>query len=491
MGHVDHGKTTLLDRIRNSNLTAKEVGGITQTIGAYQVQDKNKKLITFIDTPGHEAFTEMRSQGAKMTDIAVIVVAADDSVMPQTKESIDHALAAKIQIIIAINKIDAPGSNPKKVMDELAKINITAEKYGGDIPFVEISALKNQGIDELLETITLLSQVQDNKTTTAYKGYGTVLETHVDKFLGPVASIVVKHGTIAKKDLVVGGEAFGRIKRLISDTGKDLTELDPSQPALLVGLTNLPKIGESLIVVEDEKFAKKIATDIKDYNKREKLRSNNQPLTLQSISQRLAHSQKKQVNIILKGDSQGRVEAIAKKIKNISNNEVSVNLLAAEVGGVTNGDITLAESAKAIIYLFGIKPTTQIIRQIEQHQVTYRTHDIIYKLIEEIEDLTKGLKEPVYKEVILGEAEIKKIFTFSKIGSIAGSYMIDGKITRGSLVRILRNAKVIYEGEVNSLKQEKNEVKEVTKGKEFGFTIKGFNDIKEGDIAQLYKMEKE
>ena len=491
MGHVDHGKTTLLDAIRKSRLTAKEVGGITQTIGAYQIEDKNKNKITFVDTPGHEAFTEMRQNGAHITDIVILVVAADDSVMPQTRESIDHAKAAKTPIIVAINKIDAPGANPKKVKNELAGLNVVAEELGGDVPFVEVSALKNKNINKLLESITLVADVIGLKSDYNHHGYATILEAHVDKFLGPVANVIVSNGEMNKTDFVLSGEVTGKIKRMVDENGRDLQVAKPSQPFMIVGLDNLPKIGDRIIVVDDEKFAKQVAQKNRDYNKREKLRKANKPLTLQNISERLANSQLKQFNIILKGDTQGRVEAISNKIRNLSTKDISVNLLSSEVGAVTSGDLTLGKTAKAVIYMFGIKPTTTVIKELNQNGITYRTHDIIYKLIEEVEDVIKGMKEPVFKEVILGEAEIKKIYTFSKLGSIAGSYMREGKIERNSLVRVLRDSKVVYEGEVNTLKQEKNDVKEVTKGKEFGFTIKGFNDIKEGDIAQLYVMEQE
>ncbi|NQX83725.1 MAG: translation initiation factor IF-2, partial [Mycoplasmataceae bacterium] len=491
MGHVDHGKTTLLDYIRKSKLTDLEIGGITQTIGAYQTIDRKGNKITFIDTPGHEAFTAMRSQGAKVTDIAVIIVAADDSIMPQTKESIDHAKAAGIPIIVAINKIDAPGSNPSKVMNDLSAYGVISEEFGGDVPFVQISALKGTGVDTLLETISLISEISEFKADFSCKGYGTVLEAKLDKFLGPVVNIIVDNGYISQRDVVVCGSSFGKVRKLIGDNGKNVEEAEPATPVQLVGLDSLPKVGDVVFVVDDERFAKQIATDVKEFRKKESSIKTQKPLTLKSISERLANEEKKKLNIILKGDTQGRVEAIASKINSISNDEINVNLIRFDTGNITNGDITLAKASDSIIYMFGLKPTSAIIKQVESEGINLRTHDIIYKLIEEIEGIVTGMLEPVFKEVILGEAEIKKIFTFSKIGNIAGSYMREGKISNDSLVRILRDGKIVYEGNVSSLRQEKKDVKEVTKGKEFGFTMKDFNDIKEGDIAQLYKLEKE
>lgn len=488
MGHVDHGKTSLLDSIRNANVTKGEFGGITQHIGAYQVTVGNKQKVTFIDTPGHEAFTEMRARGSEVTDIVILVVAADDGVMPQTEEAIDHAKAANVPMIVFVNKIDKLGSDPNKVKIELMNYGIVAEEFGGDIPFIEGSATTKKGIDNLLDTILLVAELKELKSNPDKFAAGTVLEAHLDKGRGPIATVLVQHGTLKIRDLMVTGATFGSVKDIENEKKEKIKEVVPGQPALIIGLSEVPRAGDKFLVVTEEKIARSIA-EAQAIKQANELRQKNQTFTLDSIKTHIDKGELKSINIILKADTQGTVEAVRNSMLKIQIEGVKVNVIRATVGAISNSDITLALASNALVYGFNVRPSAQVRKKAEEDFVDVRLHNIIYKLIEELEDAAKGMLDPVFEEKSLGEAEVRALFRHSSIGTIAGCHIMSGTVIRNSKVHILRNGIVIYTGEMSSLKNGKNDIKESKEGSECGITIKNFNDIKEGDMIEAFKIE--
>ncbi|HSJ38422.1 MAG TPA: translation initiation factor IF-2 [Planococcus sp. (in: firmicutes)] len=487
MGHVDHGKTTLLDSIRHTKVTAGEAGGITQHIGAYQVDEKGKK-ITFLDTPGHAAFTTMRARGAKVTDLAIIVVAADDGVMPQTVEAINHAKAAEVPIIIAVNKMDKPSANPDRVMQELTEHGLVAEAWGGDTIFVPISALTGEGIDTLLEMILLVSEVGELKANPARRAIGTVIEAELDKGRGSVATLLVQDGTLKVGDPIVVGNTFGRVRAMVSDTGRRVKEAGPSMPVEITGLNDVPQAGDRFVVFQDERTARSVgesrATSALQVQRSEKTR-----VTLDNLFDQLKQGEMKELNLIVKADVQGAVEAMASSLLKIDVEGVNVKVIHTGAGAITESDISLAAASNAIVIGFNVRPDANAKRAADAEGVDIRLHRIIYKVIEEIEFAMKGLLDPEFEEKIIGQAEIRSTFKVSKVGTIAGSYVTEGKITRDSGVRVIRDGIVIFEGEMDTLKRFKDDAKEVAKGYECGITIKKFNDVQEGDIIEAYIME--
>ena len=488
MGHVDHGKTTLLDSIRHTKVTAGEAGGITQHIGAYQVVDDNGKKITFLDTPGHAAFTTMRARGAKVTDLAIIVVAADDGVMPQTVEAINHAKAAEVPIIIAVNKMDKPSANPDRVMQELTEHGLVAEAWGGDTIFVPISALNGDGIDSLLEMILLVSEVGELKANPARRAIGTVIEAELDKGRGSVATLLVQDGTLNVGDPIVVGNTFGRVRAMVSDVGRRVKEAGPSTPVEITGLNDVPQAGDRFVVFEDEKTARQVgetrATSALQVQRSEKTR-----VTLDNLFDQLKQGEMKELNLIVKADVQGAVEAMAASLLKIDVEGVNVKIIHTGAGAITESDISLAAASNAIVIGFNVRPDANAKRAADAEGVDIRLHRIIYKVIEEIEFAMKGLLDPEFEEKIIGQAEIRSTFKVSKVGTIAGSYVTEGKITRDSGVRVIREGIVVFEGEIDTLKRFKDDAKEVAKGYECGITIKNFNDVKELDIIEAYVME--
>ncbi|AHI52740.1 translation initiation factor IF-2 [Spiroplasma culicicola] len=487
MGHVDHGKTTLLDSIRNANVTDGEFGGITQHIGAYQVNLKDNK-ITFIDTPGHEAFTEMRARGSEVTDIVILVVAADDGVMPQTEEAIDHAKAANVPIVVFVNKIDKPDADPSKVKMELMNYGIVAEEYGGDVPFIEGSAKNKVGLDTLLETLLFIAEVKDLKANPNKFARGTILEAHLDKARGPIATVLVQTGTLNMRDIFVAGATFGAIKDIENENKAKLKTVLPGQPALVVGLNEVPRAGDKFMVVTEEKMAREIA-EAQGVKQAQEARQKNQSFTLDSIKNQIEAGELKSINIILKADTQGTVEAVRNSMLKISIEGVKINVIRATVGAISVSDVTLALASNALIYGFNVRPNAQVRQKAEEDGVDIRLHNIIYKLIEEIAEAATGMLDPVYEEKSLGEAEVRQLFKHSQVGTIAGCRVVAGSIPRGSKVHILRNGIVIYTGEMSSLKNKKDDIKEAREGQECGITIKNFNDLKENDIIEAYKVE--
>ncbi|WKA49735.1 translation initiation factor IF-2 [Planococcus liqunii] len=487
MGHVDHGKTTLLDSIRNTKVTAGEAGGITQHIGAYQV-DENGKKITFLDTPGHAAFTTMRARGAKVTDLAIIVVAADDGVMPQTVEAINHAKAAEVPIIIAVNKMDKPSANPDRVMQELTEHGLVPEAWGGETIFVPISALKGEGIDALLEMILLVSEVGELKANPARRAIGTVIEAELDKGRGSVATLLVQDGTLHVGDPIVVGNTFGRVRAMVNDLGRRVKDAGPSTPVEITGLNDVPQAGDRFVVFEDEKTARQVgetrATSALQVQRSEKTR-----VTLDNLFDQLKQGEMKELNLIVKADVQGAVEAMAASLMKIDVEGVNVKIIHTGAGAITESDISLAAASNAIVIGFNVRPDVNAKRAAEAEGVDIRLHRIIYKVIEEIEFAMKGLLDPEFEEKIIGQAEVRSTFKVSKVGTIAGSYVVEGKITRDSGVRIIREGIVVFEGELDTLKRFKDDAKEVAKGYECGITIKNFNDIKEGDVIEAFVME--
>lgn len=486
MGHVDHGKTTLLDSIRHTRVTATEAGGITQHIGAYQVEI-NDKLITFLDTPGHEAFTAMRARGAKVTDITVLVVAADDGVMPQTVEAINHAKAANVPIIVAVNKIDKPNANPDRVKQELSEYGLIPEEWGGDTIFVPVSALKGEGIRELLEMILLVAEVQELKANPNKRARGTVIEAELDKGKGPVATVLVQSGTLRVGDSVVVGTAYGRIRSMTNDLGKRIKEALPSTPVSITGLDSVPEAGDQFMVFESDSKAKEIASH-RALKKRELELKKNQ-VSLDDLFNQIKEGEVKDLNLIIKADVQGSVEALKSSIEKIHVEGVRVRVIHTGVGAINESDVTLASASNAIIIGFNVRPVANAKTMAEQEKVEIRLHSIIYKVIEEIENALKGMLDPVYEEKVIGQLEVRQIFRVSKIGTIAGCYVTEGKVTRDSGVRVIRDGIVIFEGKLDSLKRFKDDAREVAQGYECGLTIKNFNDIKEGDVLEAYIME--
>lgn len=486
MGHVDHGKTTLLDSIRNTKVTAGEAGGITQHVGAYQIEHGDKK-ITFLDTPGHAAFTTMRARGAQVTDITILVVAADDGVMPQTIEAINHAKAAEVPIIVAVNKTDKPTANADRVMTELGEHGLYPEDWGGDTIFVQLSALTGDGIDDLLEMITLVGEMAELKTTSNMPAVGTVIDAELDKSRGPAASLLVQHGTLNVGDSIVVGSTFGKVRAMVSDTGQRIKSAGPSVPVEITGINDVPEAGDRFVVFKDDKKARQIG-EARHENKIMKDREVNQKVSLDNLFEQMKEGEMKDLNIIIKGDAQGSVEALAASLMKIDVEGVNVRIIHTGVGAINESDVTLANASSAIIIGFNVRPDVNAKRAAEQSQIDMRLHRIIYKVIEEIEFAMKGMLDPEFEEQVIGNVEVREIFKVSKVGTIAGAYVTDGKITRDSGVRVIRDGIVVFEGELDTLKRFKDDAKEVTTGYECGLTIKNFNDIKEGDQIEPFIM---
>ena len=486
MGHVDHGKTSLLDAIRSTNVIDTEAGGITQHIGAYRVRINDRK-ITFLDTPGHEAFTAMRARGAQVTDIAILVVAADDGIMPQTIEAINHAKAANVGIIVAINKIDKDGANPDRIKQELTEHGLVPEDWGGDTICVEISAKHRQNIEELLEMVILVADMRELKANPNRRAKGTVIEAKLDKGRGPVASILVQNGTLKSGDTVVVGTSFGHIRAMFDDKGKAVKKAGPSVPVEILGLDSVPEGGEIFYAVDDERMAKQVIEARKQKLKEERLTQSN-VVTLDDFFNKVQEGQIKDLNIIIKADVNGSVEAVKQSLEKLSNDEVRINVVHAGVGAIRESDVMLAYTSNAIIVGFNVRPDAGATASAEAQGVDIRLYRVIYTAIEEIEAAMKGMLDPTYKEEVTGHAEIRQTFKVSGVGTIAGCYVTDGTITRNTQVRIVRDGIVIHEGELASLKRFKDDVKEVNSGYECGLSIERFNDIKEGDVVEGFKM---
>ena len=487
MGHVDHGKTTLLDKIRHSHVTDSEAGGITQAIGAYQV-DYNGKLITFLDTPGHAAFTEMRARGANITDITVLVVAADDGVMPQTVEAINHAKAAHTPIIVAVNKVDKPGANPNRVIEELAQYELIPEDWGGDTIFVNISAKFGKNIDELLDMILLQAEMMELKANPDQNAAGSVVEARLDQGRGPVATLLVQQGTMHVGDPIVVGNTFGRVRTMTNENGRRIKEATPSTPVEITGLNDVPEAGDRFVVFDDEKTAR-AAGEERAKRALVEERQKTSHVTLDNLFATMKKGQMKTLPVIIKADVQGSVEALAQSLEKIKVDGVRVDIIHKAVGAISESDVTLAEASNAVIIGFNVRPTPLAKSMAESNNIDIRLHRVIYNAIEEVEDAMKGMLEPVYKEETVGQVEVRQIYKASKIGTIAGGMVIDGKITRDSKVRLIRDGVVVYEGELGSLKRFKDDVKEVKQGYECGLTIQNYNDIKEGDVLEAYQMK--
>ena len=484
MGHVDHGKTTLLDTIRKSSVASGEAGGITQAISAYQVTC-NDKLITFIDTPGHAAFTEMRARGASITDIIIIIVAADDGVMPQTREVIDHAKAANVPILVAINKIDKPGANPERVMTELTEYGLTPEEWGGDTIYTRISALNGTGVDELLENILLVAEMQNYRANPNRYAMGTVIESRLDKHLGPVVTVLIQNGTLRLGDPIVVGNAYGKIRTLKNDLGEEITSALPGTPVFITGINDTPIAGDKFMAFESEKQARSIGEERKS---QARVRDNApKAVTLDDLFSKIQDGVK-EINVIVKADVNGSAEAVKNSFEKIEVDGVRVNVIRSSVGAITESDIVLARATGAIIIGFNVRPNNSIKDYASNQGVDIRLYDIIYKAVEDMEAAMKGMLDPIYEEKIIGSATVKQLFKFSKVGTIAGSLVNDGIIKRDSKARVIRDSVVMYDGEIGSIQREKDSVKEVKKGLECGITISNFNDIKVGDIIEAYEM---
>ncbi|MGQ7366908.1 translation initiation factor IF-2 [Streptococcus suis] len=487
MGHVDHGKTTLLDTLRNSRVATGEAGGITQHIGAYQIEENGKK-ITFLDTPGHAAFTSMRARGASVTDLTILVVAADDGVMPQTIEAINHSKAANVPIIVAINKIDKPGANPERVIGELAEHGVISTAWGGESEFVEISAKFNQNIDELLETVLLVAEIQELKADPTVRAIGTVIEAHLDKGKGAVATLLVQQGTLNVQDPIVVGNTFGRVRAMTNDLGRRVKVAGPSTPVSITGLNEAPMAGDHFAVYEDEKSAR-AAGEERAKRALLKQRQATQRVSLENLFDTLKAGEVKSVNVIIKADVQGSVEALASSLQKIEVEGVRVNIVHSAVGAINESDITLAEASNALVIGFNVRPTAEARSQAEADDVEVRLHSIIYKVIEEMEDAMKGMLDPEYEEKIIGEAIIRETFKVSKVGTIGGFMVVRGKVTRDSSVRVIRDGVVIFDGKLGSLKRYKDDVKEVGNAQEGGLMIENYNDIRVDDTIEAYIME--
>ena len=487
MGHVDHGKTTLLDTLRNSRVATGEAGGITQHIGAYQIVENGKK-ITFLDTPGHAAFTSMRARGASITDITILIVAADDGVMPQTVEAINHSKAAGVPIIVAINKIDKPGANPERVIGELAEHGIISTAWGGDCEFVEISAKFGKNIDELLETVLLVAEMEELKADPTVRAIGTVIEARLDKGKGPVATLLVQQGTLHIQDPIVVGNTFGRVRAMVNDLGRRVKVAEPSTPVSITGLNDVPMAGDHFAVYEDEKAAR-AAGEERAKRALMKQRQVTQRVSLENLFDTLKAGEVKTVNVIIKADVQGSVEALAASLLKIDVEGVKVSVVHSAVGAINESDVTLAEASNAFIIGFNVRPTPQARQQAETDEVEIRLHSIIYKVIEEVEDAMKGMLDPEYKEKIIGEAIIRETFKVSKVGTIGGFMVTSGKITRDANARVIRDGVVIFDGKLASLKHFKDDVKEIGNGQEGGLRIENYNDIKVDDVIEAYVME--
>ena len=487
MGHVDHGKTTLLDTIRKSAVVDGEFGGITQHIGAYQVEVNGKK-VTFLDTPGHEAFTAMRARGAQVTDIVIIVVAADDGVMPQTKEAIDHAKAAGVPIVVAINKIDKEGADPERIKAEMAEEGLLPEEWGGDTVYCEISAKKKIGIEELLETLTVVAELADLKANPNRYAYGSVVEGKLDKGRGAVATLLVENGTLRASDPIVVGAAYGRVRQMLDDKGRVIKEALPGTPVEITGLNEVPVAGDKFMVFETEKQARSVG-ETRMKAKIEKDRNSGAALSLDDLYSQIKEGQIIDLNIIVKADVQGTAEAVKASLEKIDVDGVRVNVIRSTVGAISESDVILASASQAIIYGFNVRPDAKVRNKAEEENVEIRLHNVIYKMVEEIETAMKGMLAPEYHEVITGQAEIRQVIKASKIGNIAGCYVTDGSIKRNCGIRLIRDGIVVYEGKLASLRRLKDDVKEVNAGFECGLNIENYNDIKEGDIIEGYVME--
>ncbi|MFF0825884.1 translation initiation factor IF-2 [Brevibacillus sp. NPDC003359] len=486
MGHVDHGKTTLLDAIRSTNVVAGEAGGITQHIGAYQVEIKGKK-ITFLDTPGHAAFTTMRARGAQITDITILVVAADDGVMPQTVEAISHAKAANVPIIVAVNKIDKPEANMDRIKQELTEYELVAEEWGGETIFSPLSAKQRTGIEELLEYILLVSEVQELKANPDKRARGTVVEAELDKGRGPVATILVQQGTLRVGDPIVVGSAFGRVRAMVNDKGRRLKEAGPSTPVEITGLNDVPQAGDQFRVFEDEKKARAIG-EARASKQRESERRESSRVSLDDLFQHIQEGDIKELNLIVKGDVQGSVEALRGSLEKIDVNGTRVKIIHTGAGAITESDVTLANASNAIIIGFNVRPEPNARSMAEQEKIDIRLHRVIYTVIEEIESALKGMLDPVFKENIIGQAEIREVFKVSKVGNIAGCYVTEGKLSRDAGARLIREGIVIYEGKLDTLKRFKDDAKDVAAGYECGLTLERFNDLKIGDVIEAFVM---
>lgn len=487
MGHVDHGKTTLLDSIRHTKVTAGEAGGITQHIGAYQAESNGKK-VTFLDTPGHEAFTSMRSRGAQVTDIAILVVAADDGVMPQTVEAINHAKAAEVPIIVAVNKMDKETANPDRVMQELTEHEIIAEDWGGSTIFVPISAKQRDGIDELLEMILLVAEMEELKADPKKAAFGTVIDAQLDRGRGAVASLLVQEGTLSIGDPIVVGSTYGRVRAMVNDVGQRIEHAGPSAPVEITGLNGVPQAGDQFLVFKDEKQARQIG-ESRQQQHIVASRGSQVKVSLDDLFDQIKQGEMKDLNVIIKADVQGSAEALAASLRKIEVETVNINIIHTGVGAITESDVILASASNAIIIGFNVRPDANAQKAATSEKVDLRLHRVIYQAIEEIEAAMKGLLDPEYEEKVIGQAEVRETFKVSRIGTIAGSYVIEGKITRNAGVRIIRDGIVQYEGEILALKRFKDDVREVERNYECGITIKDYNDIKTGDIIEAFVME--
>lgn len=487
MGHVDHGKTTLLDHIRKSRVAEGEFGGITQHIGAYQVSVKGKK-ITFLDTPGHEAFTAMRARGAMITDIVIIVVAADDGVMPQTREAVDHALAAGVPIIVAINKIDKPGADPQRIMTEVSELGLMPEEWGGDVPYVNISAKQGIGIDELLETVTVVAELAELKANPKRMAYGSVIEGRLDKGRGPVATLLIQNGTLRSGNPIVVGATYGRVRQLVDDRGREIKAAGPATPVEITGLNDVPEAGDKFMVFETEREARHVGEE-RAQKKIEEERNSTSAMSLDDLFSQMKSGEVVDLNIIVKADVNGTAEAVKSSLEKINVEGARVNVIRSTVGAISESDILLASASKAIIYGFNVRPDANVRRKADEEGVEIRLHQVIYKMVEEIEAAMKGMLAPEMEEVVTGQAEIRQIYKVSKVGNIAGCYVTDGSIKRDCGIRLIREGIIVYEGKLASLKRFKDDAKEVNQGYECGLTIENYNDIKEGDIVEGYVMQ--
>ncbi|ARJ27571.1 translation initiation factor IF-2 [Staphylococcus lugdunensis] len=486
MGHVDHGKTTLLDSIRHTKVTAGEAGGITQHIGAYQIKNAGKK-ITFLDTPGHAAFTTMRARGAQVTDITILVVAADDGVMPQTIEAINHAKEADVPTIVAVNKIDKPIANPDRVMQELTEYGLIPEDWGGDTIFVPLSALSGEGIDDLLEMIGLVAEVQELKANPSKRAVGTVIEAELDKSRGPSASLLVQNGTLNVGDAIVVGNTYGRIRAMVNDLGQRIKSAGPSTPVEITGINDVPQAGDRFVIFSDEKQARRIGEARHEASIIQQ-RQESKNVTLDNLFEQMKQGEMKDLNVIIKGDVQGSVEALAASLMKIDVEGVNVRIIHTAVGAINESDVTLANASNGIIIGFNVRPDSGAKRAAEAENVDMRLHRVIYNVIEEIESAMKGMLDPEFEEQVIGQAEVRQTFKVSKVGTIAGSYVVEGKITRNAGVRVIRDGIVQFEGELDTLKRFKDDAKEVAQGYECGITIDKYNDLKEGDIIEAFEM---
>ncbi len=488
MGHVDHGKTTLLDTIRKTNVAEKEKGGITQHIGA-SVVEVNGRKITFLDTPGHEAFTSLRARGAQITDIAVLVVAADDGVMPQTVEAINHARAFNVPIIVAVNKIDKPEADPMKVRRELSDHGLIPEEWGGDTIFVDVSAKTGQNVDQLLEMILLLADILELKANPNKRAKGVIIETKLDRKRGPVATVIVQEGTLRVGDIFVAGVTYGRVRAMFDDKGRPVKEAGPSTPVEILGFESLPEAGDTLVVVESERKAKEIAEKIRE--KKEKEEKTAQSLRLEDIYRKIEAGETKELKIIVKADTMGSLEALKKSLEELSTDKVAVNVIHGAVGGITENDVMLAKASNAIIIGFNTRPDPKARELIDREKVDVRTYAIIYQVIDDVKKALQGLLEPVEREEVLGSAEVRATFKIKKVGTVAGCYVLEGKVVRGAKARLVREGVVVYDGEIESLRRFKEDVQEVSKGYECGIKLKDYNDVKVGDVIECYEIRLE